>query len=75
MINKQYLIMDANVNNPIKEYLCIGAFWLTDISEDGVYYFRDYHQMYYKNNRKSLSFQADSNNKRFRYWEIKQKQD
>lgn len=72
MINKQYLIMDANVNHPIKEYHCIGAFWLTDISEDGVCYFRDYHQMYYKNNKNSLSFQTNSNDNRFRYWEIKQ---
>ncbi len=69
MFNKQYLIVDA------RPYNHIGAFWLTDISEDGVYYFRDYHQMYYKNNRKSLSFQAKSNDKRFLYWEIKQKQD
>lgn len=68
-VNKQYLIVDDRLYNHI------GVFWLTDISDDGVYYFRDYHQMYYKNNRKSLSFQADSNDKRFTYWEIKQKQD
>lgn len=67
-VNKQYLVMDVQSNSHI------GVFWLTDISKDGVYYFRDYHQMYYKNNRKSLSFQAKSNDKRFVYWEIKQKQ-
>jgi hypothetical protein len=68
-INKQYFIMDT------RSYDHIGAFWLTDISDDGVCYFRDYHQMYYKNNKNSLSFQADLNDKRFTYWEIKQKQD
>ena len=68
-VNKQYLVVDSRLYNHV------GAFWLTDISEDGVYYFRDYHQMYYKNNKNSLSFQADLNDKRFTYWEIKQKQD
>lgn len=68
-VNKQYLILD------VLTYNHIGAFWLTDTSKDGVYYFRDYHQMYYKNNKNSLSFQAKSNDKRFTYWEIKQKQD
>jgi hypothetical protein len=66
--NKQYLIVDAQLYNHV------GVFWLTDISKDGVYYFRNYHQMYYKNNKNSLSFQAKSNDKRFTYWEIKQKQ-
>ena len=67
--NKQYFIMDT------RSCSHVGAFWLTDISEDGVCYFRDYHQMYYKNNKNSLSFQANSNDTRFTYWEIKQKQD
>jgi len=68
-VNKQYLIMDNQSSRHV------GIFWLTDISEDGVHYFRDYHQMYYKNNKNSLSFQTNSNDKRFVYWEIKQKQD
>lgn len=68
-VNKQYFVMDTRSCDHV------GVFWLTDISEDGVYYFRDYHQMYYKNNKRSLSFQANSNDTRFTYWEIKQKQD
>jgi hypothetical protein len=68
-VNKQYVIID------VRTYDHIGAFWLTDISKDGVCYFRDYHQMYYKNNRNSLSFQANSNDNRFAYWEIIQKRD
>jgi hypothetical protein len=68
-VNKQYVIID------VRTYDHIGAFWLTDISKDGVCYFRDYHQMYYKNNRNSLSFQANSNDNRFVYWEIIQKRD
>ena len=68
-VNKQYVIID------VRTYDHIGAFWLTDISKDGVCYFRDYHQMYYKNNKNSLSFQANSNDNRFAYWEIIQKRD
>jgi hypothetical protein len=68
-VNKQYVIID------VRTYDHIGAFWLTDISKDGVCYFRDYHQMYYKNNRNSLSFQTNSNDNRFAYWEIIQKRD
>jgi hypothetical protein len=68
-VNKQYVIIDVRTHDHI------GAFWLTDISKDGVCYFRDYHQMYYKNNRNSLSFQANSNDNRFAYWEIIQKRD
>lgn len=67
-VNKQYLIMDTRSCNHI------GAFWLTDISKDGVCYFRNYHQMYYKKNKKSLSFQTNLNDITFGYWEIKQKQ-
>ena len=68
-VNKQYFILDT------RSYNHIGAFWLTDISKDGVCYFRNYHQMYYKNNKNSLSFQANLNDTRFTYWEIKQKHD
>lgn len=63
-VNKQYLIVNALSSSHV------GVFWLSDISEDGVCYFRNYHQMYYKNNRNSLSFQSDLNDTRFAYWEI-----
>ena len=68
-VNKQYLIADTQSSRHV------GVFWLTDISKDGVYYFRNYHQMYYKTNKNSLSFQANSNDNRFVYWEIIQKRD
>ena len=73
-VNKQYVILDVRAYDHIGADH-IGAFWLTDISKDGVCYFRNYHQMYYKNNKNSLSFQANSNDNRFAYWEIIQKRD